>query len=272
MRGHLLLVAITVIFLSFGFLWIGAKLWGTSQSRLRRLILLSVSCLLSIPGLLFTFYYTHVFDGTAWFYDLRIFPYSELFASCVGLLAGILLVQFEPEGRIQRAAIPIGLAAFLAVPYLKPLLDPVDLDRLKTSCPDEVCLQSTPATCGPNSVATILKTFGDTVSEKQIAEEVFTSHSGTEIWYLARALQHRGFSTRVVLQAPNQLDPPLPSVAGVVLPGGVGHFIAIIRKNGDQFTLADPLKGKMDVQRSDLTSTYHFTGFFLAVTKNAQSN
>lgn len=261
-----------MIFLSLGFFWVGAKLWGIIQPRFGRLVLLSVSCLFSIPGLLFTLYYTHLFDSAAWFYNLRIFPFSELFAGCLGLPAGILFVQFELEGRIQRAAIPIGLAAFLSVPYLKPLLDPVDLDRLKTSCPGEVCLQSTPSTCGPNSVATILKTFGDTVSEKQIAEEAFTSHGGTEIWYLARVLQHRGFSTRVVLQAPSRLDPPLPSVAGVILSGGVGHFIAIIRKDGDQFTLADPLKGKMDVRRSDLASTYHFTGFFLAVTKNGQSN
>jgi hypothetical protein len=107
---------------------------------------------------------------------------------------------------------------------------------------------------------------------KQIAEEAFASHGGTEIWYLARVLQHRGFSTKVILQAPSELDPPMPSVAGVVLPGGVGHFIAIIGKDGDQFTLADPLRGKMDVRRSNLGATYHFTGFFLAVSKNAQSN
>ncbi|HET6930569.1 MAG TPA: cysteine peptidase family C39 domain-containing protein [Candidatus Acidoferrum sp.] len=272
MPGHLLLVVTTVILLGIGLFWVGGKLWNGFQSRVARVVLLLVSCVLALPGVLYTLYYSHLFDRATWFYNLRIFPFSELFACGLGLLAGIIFAHLDLDSTVQKCAIPVGLAIFLSVPYLKPLLDPVDLESLKTNCAGEVCLQSTPSTCGPNSVATILKLLGDAVSERQIAQEAFTSHSGTEIWYLARVLQHRGFSTKVIQQVPSELNPPVPSVAGVVLPGGVGHFIAVTRRDGDRFVLADPLKGKIEVQHSDLAATYHFTGFFLAVTKNGQND
>lgn len=75
-----------------------------------------------------------------------------------------------------------------------------------------------------------MKEFGVAANEKQLAGECLTSRGGTEIWYIARAFERRGFSANVRIQSPNDLSPPIPAIAGVVLPGGAGHFIAILNE------------------------------------------
>ena len=47
--------------------------------------------------------------------------------------------------------------------------------------------------------------------------------------------------------------------------GGAGHFIAIVRETSDEVTIGDPMKGMLLVKRVDLSSYYHFTGFFLLI-------
>lgn len=98
-----------------------------------------------------------------------------------------------------------------------------------------------------------------------MAKAAFSTHGGTEIWYLARALNKRGYSTEVVIQRGEKPLPALPAIAGVVLPGGAGHFLAVLSEKDGQVTLADPLRGKVVVALPELRSTYRFTGFFLTV-------
>jgi hypothetical protein len=219
----------------------------------------------AVPAFLFALYYTHLFDNAAWFYRFRAVPYTELLVGGSGLLAGILHYRFAPETLGEKLVIPAALAALLAVPFVKPLLDPIDLNRLRDRCEGEVCMQSTFSTCGPSSAATLLKAFGQTASEKQLARECFTSRGGTEIWYVARAFERRGFHTSVVIQPLERLSPPSPAIAGVVLRGGAGHFIAIMSQTADEVTIGDPMKGKLVVKKSDLKSYYDFTGFFLVI-------
>ena len=126
-------------------------------------------------------------------------------------------------------------------------------------------MQSTFSTCGPSSAATLLKAFGQAASEKQLASECLTSRGGTEIWYIARAFERRGFHTQVLIQPWDSLSPPSPAIAGVVLPGGAGHFIAIMSETSEDVTIGDPMKGKLVVRRADLKSYYRFTGFFLVI-------
>jgi len=102
-------------------------------------------------------------------------------------------------------------------------------------------------------------------TEKQFARECFTSRGGTEIWYIARALQRRGCATSVVIQKQVVEVLPAPAIAGVVFRGGAGHFIAVLTSKDDSVTIADPLKGKFTFTRSELHQQYHFTGFFLLV-------
>lgn len=258
-------MAALTIFLAFCLFWLARFLAARLPSPPGKSLLLFVAVFFSIPGFLYVFYYTHLMDGAAWFYNLRIHRNTEFLASGLGFLAGILYDYWQPETRTEKATIPLITLVALSIPFLKPVLDPLDYAKLKANCAGEVCLQSTPSTCGPSSAATILKMFRDQTSERELAQSSFTSRGGTEIWYLARALQRRGYATQVLVQSSVSPLPQLPAIAGVILPGGAGHFIAVLSESNGQVTLADPLSGKLQVPALELQKVYHFTGFFLII-------
>jgi ketosteroid isomerase-like protein len=51
------------------------------------------------------------------------------------------------------------------------------------------------------------------------------------------------------------------TIAGVVLPGGAGHFVAVLSSTPNWVVIGDPLSGKLEMSGSDLNRRYHFTGF-----------
>ena len=59
--------------------------------------------------------------------------------------------------------------------------------------------------------------------------------------------------------------PPSPFIAGVVLRGGQGHFIALLNDEAGRMTVVDPLKGKFVVTSEQLKAKYRFSGLFLVV-------
>lgn len=81
---------------------------------------------------------------------------------------------FAPETFGARAAV---LAVLLMIPFVKPVLDPIDLEPLSQKCEGDVC--SIHSTCGPSSSVTISKLFGQTASERELARESLTSRGGT---------------------------------------------------------------------------------------------
>jgi hypothetical protein len=220
-----------------------------------------------LPGILLAIYYLHLFDDAVWFYRFRSWPLSELSASGAGLLAGLIQAWTIRKGLRLRTLVPGLLLAGLFVPYMKPVIAPLDLTKLAAECRDGVCLQSTPATCGPASVASILRMFNVEETEKTLAREAFTSAGGTENWYLARALRRRGFSVRYVVVDRPVAELPFPSVAGVLLPGGIGHFISILEETDTTYVVGDPMYGRVNVSKSRPGDSYEFTGFFMVVGK-----
>lgn len=243
--------------------WLGFIIAGQIGSATIQRVLLLSSVVMSLPCVICDLFYTHLFDGWAWFYRFRAAPLSELSLAGIGLIAGILYCRIAPETLGEKLVVPMGLLILVGLPFSKSVLAPVDLGRLQPACNTEVCLQSTMSTCGPSSAATILKLYGHSASERELAQESFTYRGGTESWYLARSLRRRGFNVDFVFQHPDTALLPAPSIAGVVLDGGSGHFIAVLSTTPDRVVIGDPLKGRLDIKRSDLKSRYHFTGFFL---------
>jgi len=190
---------------------------------------------------------------------------SELAACGLGFVAGFIHSSLQPSSLGERLAAPAILLALLLVPYSKPWLGPLDLARLNNRCDGEVCMQSTLSTCGPASAATILNSMGAKTSERELAMECHTYQGGTESWYLARAIRRRAFEARIRIEPENPRSLPSPAIAGVVLRGGAGHFIAVLSQTPDRVVIADPMKGKLVIDRADLRRAYHFTGFFLVV-------
>jgi len=220
--------------------------------------------ILSIPATLGILYYTHLFDNWRWFYEARTLRFSELSFAGIGFLGGTVYEWQQPENWRERAFMPLASAVVLLVPFMKPLLDPLDLSKLQNRCSGPVCLQSTFSTCGPASAATILRTQGQEVTERDLAIDSLTYRGGTEAWYLARALRRRGNNAEFIFSEGDNF--PYPAVAGVRLPGGAGHFIALLKTGDGAATIVDPLSGKLTIPMVDLRKRYHFTGFFLKIT------
>ena len=230
---------------------LAAALYAVGRAWGRGWVAIAVGILAAVPAVLFASYYLRLLDNAAWFYNLRALPYVELAGAGAGLLAGVV------QGRV---AVPVGALLLILVPHLKPLLTPLDLSRLRDRCEGEVCLQSTPSTCGPASAATLLRRLGMAATERELAVEARSSASGTEIWYLARALRARGVDA-VAMMAPGEIV--APSIAGVLLRGNAGHFIAVLKQSPTEVTVMDPMHGMAVIPRAELAQRYRFTGFFL---------
>lgn len=225
------------------------------------------AALLAAPGLLFVVYYAHLFDGAAWFYRFRALPGTELSAAGLGFAAGVAGAAAGSTAR--KIAWGATALVLVLVPFVKPILTPLDLDRLRGQPRDGVVLQTTFSSCGPAVAATLLDLLGHPASEQELAREAFTSRGGTENWYLARALRRRGFEVTFEIQPASSNVIPSPAIAGVVLRGGAGHFIAVLDSTGDTVTIVDPLDGKHTLAGAALADRYRFTGFFMTVRRPA---
>jgi ABC-type bacteriocin/lantibiotic exporter with double-glycine peptidase domain len=157
-----------------------------------------------------------------------------------------------------------GVIVFSIVPFMKPFIGPIASGSFDDEWQDEVCLQSTPSTCGAASTATILKLLGNDVTEAELAAEAHSYAGGTEAWYLARAARARGFDVRFDFRNGFSPQDGLPAVVGVRM-GAIGHFIAILGQEGDKYVTGDPLRGRELLTREELEQWYEFTGFHMCI-------
>lgn len=246
---------------------IGVAVFFAVESKLRKaapltcrrwLLVLAVT---AIPFVLFAIYYLHVLPEWPWLYTVRAWRGSEFLTLFAAGAAGALAAC----GPRLAAAFPLFVFLLIAsVPYLKPVLNPLQEAALVDRWRDGVCLQSTASTCGPACLATILARSGLPATEREIARACHTSASGTEAWYLARYARSHG--TRVGFQMREGFAPEceLPAIVGVRI-GGAGHFIAVLEKDGDLITSADPMRGVERLSLEAFRRRYVFTGFHMVV-------
>ncbi len=249
--------------------WLGASAETRLTARPQRLVFLGFAILLAAPGLTFAGYYTKLLGEPIWLYRFRTISGTELSAAGVSLVAGYLHQLRHKQPALKRqfrtATVPAILALIIIAPYAKPLLRPLNQRQLSSLWKDGVCLQSTPSTCGPASAATILKALGHDVTEAELARDSLTYAGGTENWYLARALKRHEVDVAFEFVAPDSRAFPTPAIAGVKLPQGSGHFIALINQDGTNYLGSDPLTGRFSAPLAELQSSYSFTGFFLLI-------
>jgi hypothetical protein len=222
--------------------------------------------LAALPGAVFVAYYFKVLGEPIWLYEFRSLPGSELAAAGAGFLAGCLHGRFSTSARFRTIVgnrlFAILLFFGLIGPYVKPLLLPPRWSQFEDRWSDGVCLQTSESSCGPACAATLLRQLGQPASEKEIARESYTSRHGTENWYLARALRRHGAPVQFILQTDASQPWPCPAIAGVRL-GESGHFITILRCQGDKYVIGDPLGGQHAQSQADWRNVYQFTGFCL---------
>lgn len=222
--------------------------------------------LLGVPGFLLPLYYLHWFDNALWFYEFRSLPFTELTAAGIGLLAGALAELVKGPKLVSRPFFIAVLVFGIIAPHLKPLLAPVSSHRFSNSWQDEICMQSTPSSCGAASAATIFRSLGISLSEQDVAQECFTYCGGTENWYIARAFRRRGYAVNYRIEATFPSDLKTPAIAGVRI-GGVGHFIAIMDKVNGKYVTGDPLIGRQDILADKIMTKFNFTVFFMEIQK-----
>jgi ABC-type bacteriocin/lantibiotic exporter with double-glycine peptidase domain len=189
-------------------------------------------------------------------------------------LAGWLQTKRSQSQRISKQVsagfIPFILLLCVGAPYLKQIFLLPDWNGFSDRWSEGVCLQSSESSCGPASTATLLKLAGKPVTEKEIAQESFTSRRGTENWYLIRTLRHHGLNVHYSIGKQNQTSFSFPSIVGVRLGGksGAGHFITILGKSGNRYVVGDPLSGREELDETQLQDRYYFTGFSIVTASN----
>lgn len=218
---------------------------------------------LAIPSVLFAVYYLHILPEREWFYEFRSWTGTELLVVFLGCAAAATASLLP---RILLAVPLAGLLVFGAVPYVKPVVSPIREDVFREMWDGDACLQSTASTCGPASVATILRHLGMKVSEKDVARAAFSSATGTEAWYLARYVRSLGFRPRFEFRSGVSADSEFPAVVGVRI-GSAGHFIALLDISDGIATFSDPLSGMKRLPVSDFRRRYEFTAFRMVIRK-----
>lgn len=241
--------------------------WGMTTSKGTRLKFASAASIIAIPAGTFAAYYAGLIPEKSWYYEFRSWPGTEGLLIALGV-AGGLTASLMPR---RLLLLPLlGTAAFAVAPIVKPLGRPIPQETFVDAWDGEVCLQSTPSTCGAASVATILNQCGVRASERTLAAEAHSYAGGTEAWYLARAVRRRGLDARFYISSGLDPEIPFPAVAGVRLES-TGHFIAILSRTGDRFQIGDPIIGREELTQKQLLERYVFTGFYMPIKKPSQA-
>lgn len=248
------------------FYWLGHRAADRAESAPARRRWLALFALLSLPGLSFFLYYLHLVEEPAWYVEFRSMPGVETLSALLGLPFGFLELRgpIDPRWRFvigRRTMLRLSLLAVF-IPFAKPVLLPLRGSQLTDAWRDGVCIQSTAATCGPCSLATVLRTLGARAEERELAREAFSGKTGTENWYLIRAARRRGLEVRTRRVARlGEIRPP--AIVGVKLEGGAGHFITYLGDEGRRRVIGDPLSGRFLLTDEVFRGLYELSGMVL---------
>ncbi|TNE50409.1 MAG: hypothetical protein EP343_08060 [Deltaproteobacteria bacterium] len=279
MYYFLTLLSLTLVCGLLGVWWAGRGI----RNKQHPFVPFGVALVCILPSLLFVSYYLHVFDAP-WYYTLRSLPGMDGLAVLSGFGMGVFVQRFAhvlgmqlfPTGenttkvhfRFFSGLVTCFVAVlWIALVFYKPFLT-LYRGPLQNRWNGGVCLQTSPITCGPCAAASILFDYGETVTEKRLAQQAFASRSGTLNWYLARAICSYGY--RVTFAAPSTLaDVQAPAIIGVKL-GHAGHFLVFFGKNKStgKWIIGEPLNvGKTEISDAEFHQRYTFDHFAMTVKK-----
>jgi hypothetical protein len=256
-----------IALLALGLFYLGERLYARVQDR--RALLLVALAPLALPWCMGMAYYAHLFDRP-WYYEWRAQRPTDFVMALFAIPLAAALARWggrdRPRSPFKRFMLgPLLAVACVMAVFAKPLLLPLHLDPLAARWVDDVCLQTTQASCGPCATATVLRTLGVQLDEAQLASAAQTSRTGTLNWLLLRALRDRGLQAAIL--EPRQLaDIAPPAVLGVTLgESGAGHFVAYLGSAGDGLIIGDPLEGRLVLDQRQFRERYRFRHFALKV-------
>lgn len=254
------------IFIGILLFTLGDTLGSNAKRRSIVAMLLIAGIVMVLPALSFGLYYVHVIDEPIWYIEYRSIPYIEILSGFSGFLFGLLSKTLSKIRTVNIHQFLYFLIAmlFCIVPFIKPIVLPVKLfSNITNTWVGDVCMQSTPSTCGPCSAATILKYYGINITEEEIARNSYTAATGTEIWYLIRYLRNIDFDVRLH-KIDNIFDVPTPAIVGTKV-GWAGHFIALLDIQDDKLVIGDSLVGELVLTREEFNERYTFEHFVFEI-------
>jgi ATP-binding cassette subfamily B protein len=124
--------------------------------------------------------------------------------------------------------------------------------------------QSDQSDCGPAALAMIALHHGRPVSLQAARDLVGTDRIGTNLLGMVEGAERLGFSARAV-KGPYEALPqvPLPAIAHVRTPEGLGHFVVLRRVRRGGVVVADPARGVVALSQAAFCALW--TGYLLIV-------
>ncbi|MCL1948795.1 MAG: peptide cleavage/export ABC transporter [Turicibacter sp.] len=108
--------------------------------------------------------------------------------------------------------------------------------------------------CGAACIATILKRFGSSVPISIIREIAGTSKTGTNMFGLAKTLEHYHFETKAIRANMDLFkDPnlPYPAIAQVLIDGVLQHYVVVQKVDKHSLVISDPGCGTIKMKKSE---------------------
>ena len=244
------------------------------SSALGRVGLIFFGLLLATPAILFASNYVLLIPYALWFYEFHAMPGAEITA---GLAAAILGVMYaSAKLRPSKLNTPILVIctvlvfALLVTPFAKQLFYAVDYTSLDNKWKDGICIQTSSYTCVPACVATLARLQEMHLTEPELAQAAGTTKRGTEYWYLARALRHKGYEPELH-HVRSIKDAPVPSVVGVNL-GDIGHVVVLLSKDKYGVNIGEPLRGRCHYSWLVFNRCYKPDGMCITINKLDKRN
>jgi ATP-binding cassette subfamily B protein len=130
--------------------------------------------------------------------------------------------------------------------------------------------QTDQSDCGAAALATLALHYRRPIGLQQMRELAGTDRVGTNLLGLVQAAERLGFAARGV-KGPYEALPkvPLPAIAHVRTPEGLGHFVVLHRATNDAIIVADPARGVEKLAREEFCRRW--TGYLLLVVPEHQS-
>lgn len=236
-----------------------------------KLLLFIVSFIVTVFWLFYNLTIFHFMDMLKL---IRILSYGKVEYSSffVGIFSAMVQCwinnRYKIKGLFSRHNGMVFVIILMLPIYIYPIIYPVEtnfLDRWK----DGVCLQSSPESCGPASVATMLRYYNIIKTEEEISPGVYLSKMGTDLWHLARYFRKYGLKVEIFPVSDKPEDIPVPCLAMVFQENsqGFNHCIVIFNKTRTTYTIGDPQYGLFTWPKSRVFQQYQFQGFIIHVTQ-----
>lgn len=207
---------------------------------------------------------------TAWLASGSVRWISLTFAAAMtlGALSARVVVASQRRALLLLAGVVIVRAGTL--PFLGPLFSAAELRSMNTHFDSEgVCLQSTSYNCGPAAAVTALRRLGYHAEEGEIGLRCKTdAFSGTADDTLAAFLKERyGPDGLVVerrfLNSIEELRSWPAAIAVIRYNFFVDHYVAILRFDGDNVIVGDPLSGQETLPVAEFEKSWRHVAILL---------